>query len=243
MKKKVVSLMLVLAMTVSMTACGNKNNAADDANAVEDTEAGTESGSSEEAVAPANYEEVSAELYDKELGDFYAAYQKVDEAETVSERFALQAVAEAKLMESGVMLPLQGKGGNWAISRVAPKTFDYTMWGNDNERYHNALVTTELIKASDISTMRAKWAELKGTGEYEDWARSYLEEQGYTINDTYNYGAYTQDPTTWDVLTSSSSVDSEVLVNCYDGLLEYDCEGTSQPALAESYDVSDDGLT
>ena len=36
MKKKVVSLMLVLAMTVSMTACGNKNNAADDANAVED---------------------------------------------------------------------------------------------------------------------------------------------------------------------------------------------------------------
>ena len=243
MKKKVVSLMLVLAMTVSMTACGNKNNAADDANAVEDTEAGTESGSSEEAAAPANYEEVSAELYDKELGDFYAAYQKVDEAETVSERFALQAVAEAKLMESGVMLPLQGKGGNWAISRVAPKTFDYTMWGNDNERYHNALVTTELIKASDISTMRAKWAELKGTGEYEDWARSYLEEQGYTIKDTYNYGAYTQDPTTWDVLTSSDSVDSEVLVNCYDGLLEYDCEGTSQPALAESYDVSDDGLT
>ena len=81
MKKKVVSLMLVLAMTVSMTACGNKNNAADDANAVEDTEAGTESGSSEEAVAPANYEEVSAELYDKELGDFWAAYQKADEAE------------------------------------------------------------------------------------------------------------------------------------------------------------------
>ena len=55
MKKKVVSLMLVLAMTVSMTACGNKNNAADDANAVEDTEAGTESGSSEEAVAPAKH--------------------------------------------------------------------------------------------------------------------------------------------------------------------------------------------
>ena len=109
MKKKVVSLMLVLAMTVSMTACGNKTNAADDANAVEDPEAGTESGSSEEAVAPANYEEVSAELYDKELGDFWAAYQKADEAETVSEKFALEAIAEAKLMESGVMLPLQSK--------------------------------------------------------------------------------------------------------------------------------------
>lgn len=243
MKKKLVSLMLVLAMTVSMTACGNKNNAADDANAVEDTEAGTESGSSEEAVAPANYEEVSAELYDKELGDFYAAYQKVDEAETVSERFALQAVAEAKLMESGVMLPLQGKGGNYAISRVAPYTFDYTLWGNDEARYHNALVATELIKASDISTMKAKWIELKGTGEYEDWARSYLEEQGYTIKDTYNYGAFTQDPTTWDILATSQAGDSEAIVNTYDGLMEYDGEGTLQPALAENYEVSDDGLT
>ena len=68
MKKKVVSLMLVLAMTVSMTACGNKNNAADDANAVEDTEAGTESGSSEEAVAPANYEEASCYFAERFAG-------------------------------------------------------------------------------------------------------------------------------------------------------------------------------
>ena len=243
MKKKVVSLMLVLAMTVSMTACGNKNNAADDANAVEDTEAGTESGSSEEAVAPANYEEVSAELYDKELGDFWAAYQKADEAETVSEKFALEAIAEAKLMESGVMLPLQSKGGNYSISRVAPYTFDYTLWGNDMDRYHNAVVTTELIKASDVSTMRAKWAELKGTGEYEAWAKSYLEEQGYTLKDTYNYQLYTQDPTTWDILATSQAVDAEAIVNTYDGLMEYDGEGTLQPALAESYEVSDDGLT
>lgn len=240
MKKKVVSLMLVLAMTVSMTACGNKNNAS---NSVDDTEASTEAGSSAEAVAPENYDEVSAELYSKVLGEFYAAYQKVDEAETVSERFALQAIAEAKLMESGVMLPLQARGGNWAISRVAPKTINYALWGSDDARFHNALVTTELIKASDASTMKAKWDELKGTGKYEDWARSYLEEQGYTIKDTYNYGAYTQDPNTWDILSSSQTVDNEAIVNTYDGLMEYDGEGTLQPALAESYEVSDDGLT
>ena len=248
MKKKVVSLMLVLAMTASMTACGgNKANSADtDADSVANTEevGGTEeAGAGEEAAMPANYEETSAELYDAELGDFWAAYQKADEAQTVSERFALQAIAEAKLMESAVMLPLQSKGGNYAITRVAPYTIDYTLWGNDMERFHNALVTTDLIKASDISTMRAKWAELKGTGEYEDWARSYLESQGYTIKDTYNYNLYNQDPTTWDVLSTSQSVDNEVLVNTYDGLMEYDGEGTLQPALAESYEVSDDGLT
>lgn len=127
-------------------------------------------------------------------------------------------------MESGVMLPLQSKGGNYSISRVAPYTFDYTLWGNDMDRYHNAVVTTELIKASDVSTMRAKWAELKGTGEYEAWAKSYLEEQGYTLKDTYNYQLYTQDPTTWDILATSQSVDAEAIVNTYDGLMEYDGE-------------------
>ena len=43
--KKIGAAILAACMVVSMTACGNKNNAADDANAVEDTEAGTESGS------------------------------------------------------------------------------------------------------------------------------------------------------------------------------------------------------
>ena len=76
-------------------------------------------------------------------------------------------------------------------------------------RYHNALVTTELIKASDISTMRAKWAELKGTGEYEDMGKILL--RGTGLHDQRHLQLselYTQDPTTWDVLTSSDSVDS-----------------------------------
>ncbi len=248
MKKKVVSLMLVLAMTTGMTACGGSSASdEDDSYSIDSTEAGTEvsdaDGTGDESGAPADYEEVSAALYDETLGDFWTAYQKASEASTVSERYALQAIAEAKLMESGVILPIQSKGGNYAITRVAPYTIDYTLWGNDMSRFHNALVTTELIKASDVSTMRAKWAELKGTGEYEDWARSYLEEQGYTIKDTYNYNLYTQDPTTWDILATSQAVDSEALVNTYDGLMEYDGEGTLQPALAESYEVSDDGLT
>ena len=239
MKKKAVSLLLVLAMTVSMTACGGNSDTNTESNTVESTETGTESGSA----AAGNYDEVSAEIYQAQLGEFYDAYMKADKAATVSERFALQAIAEAKLMESAVLLPIESKGGNYAITKVAPYTIDYALWGNDQNRFHSALVTTELIKASDISTMRAKWNELKGTGEYLGWARTYLEEQGYTIKDTYNYNLYNQDPTTWDGLATSQSVDSEAIVNTYDGLMEYDCEGTLQPALAESYDVSEDGLT
>ena len=42
-----------------------------------------------------------------------------------------------------------------------------------------------------------------------------LEEQGYTLKDTYNYQLYTQDPTTWDILATSQSVDAEAIVNTY----------------------------
>ncbi len=237
MKKKVVSAMLIVAMSASLVGCG-KGSADANTSSNAQTEEGTESAGASDA----NYDATSSEIYDAQLGDFYEAYQKVDDASSVSERYALEAVAEAKLLESGVMLPTTTRGGLYAISRVAPRTVDYTLWGNDYERFHQALVATDYIKAADRAEMKAKWAELKGTGTYEEWAKSYLQEKGYTLKDTYNY-VYPSDPVTWDVLATSLSADSEAIINTYDGLMEYDCEGTLQPALAESYEVSDDGLT
>ena len=237
MKKKVVSAMLIVAMSASLVGCG-KGSADANTSSNAQTEEGTESAGASDA----NYDATSSEVYDAQLGDFYEAYQKVDDASSVSEKYALEAVAEAKLLESGVMLPTRTRGGMYAISRVAPRTVDYTLWGNDYQRFHQALVATDYIKAADRAEMKAKWAELKGTGTYEDWAKSYLQEKGYTLKETYNY-VYPSDPVTWDVLATSLSADSEAIINTYDGLMEYDCEGTLQPALAESYEVSDDGLT
>lgn len=56
---------------------------------------------------------------------------------------------------------------------------------------------------------------------------------------------YASDPVTWDGLATSraKAADTDAIINTYDGLMEYDVEGTLQPALAESYEVSDDGLT
>ena len=233
MKKKIVSLILVLAMSTSMLACGNSKSSSDSSTDAAGTETGSDS---------ASYDEQSSAIYDEQLGDFYDAYQTAQEADTVSEKYALDAVAEAKLLESCVMLPLSTQGGLYAISRMAPYTIGYSMWGNDDRRYHQAILTTDLIKAEDRAEMKEKWKELKGTGTYEDWAKSYLQEKGYTLKDTYNY-VYMSDPVTWDILATSQSNDSDAIVNTYDGLMEYDCEGTLQPALAESYEVSDDGLT
>ena len=151
------------------------------------------------------------------------------------------AIAEAKLLESAVLLPLSSKGGNYAISRVAPYTSSTVLWGNDMERYHSVIVATELIKASDRDEMKAKYAELKGTGTYREWVVGFLKDKGYEIKDTYTM-TYPSDPQTWDVLATSRSADSEAIINTYDGLMEYDEENVLQPALAESYTVSEDGL-
>ena len=251
---KIFCLFLALALSVGLVACNN--DPADD-NSVD---TGVSTDSSDETSTDAStdvdesvpfedyalltdedYDALSTSLYNAILGDFAKAYAAAKEAKTVSERYALMAIAEAKLMESAVMLPTTSQGGNYAISRVAPYTVNYTLWGNDNYRYHQALVCTEPVSTAHRNEMKAKWNEVKGSGEYEAWAKQFLADKGYTIKDTYSLG-YSSDPQTWDVLATSRAADSEAIVNTYDGLYEYDPEGVLQPALAESYTVSEDGL-
>ena len=227
-KTRLLALLLVLVMAFSLlVSCGDKEEVVN----YDDPYA-----------QYTDYDVKSQKIYDDILGDFYTAYEAAKKETNVSKRYALMAIAEAKLMEAAVMLPIYSNGGNYAISRVAPYTVPFALWGNDSYRYHNALVATDPIKSTDRDTMKAKWAELKGDEiAYADWAETYLTEQGYTLKDEYKL-IYTSDPSNWDVLATSKAVDSEALVNTYDGLVEYDEEGNLKPALAESWTVSDDGL-
>ena len=71
--------------------------------------------------ATQEYTDASSAIYDAVLGDFYAEYTKAkEEAKTTSERYALMALAEAKLLESAVMLPNTASGGNYAIAELLP---------------------------------------------------------------------------------------------------------------------------
>jgi len=226
--KKLVALILAAMTLLTLVACGPKIEGAgsfvDPYGTIE------------------NYDEKSGKIYNDVLGDFLTAYNAAKEAKTVSERFALMAIAEAKLLESGVMLPSTANGGNYAISRVAPYTATSALWGNDSYRYHNVIIATEPITAEHRTEMKAKWAEFKGTGTYEEWVKTYLTDKGYTLKDTYTLG-YSSDPQNWDVLATSKAADSEAIVNTYDGLYEYDSENVLKPALATSYEkkVNDDG--
>lgn len=236
MKKRIVSLFLVLTLGLGLCACGSKTSD------VDESQTPATEGAEVTDTGDMDYDALSAKIYNEVLGEFYETYQGAKEASSVSERFALMAVAEAKLLESGVLLPTYTAGGNYAISRVAPYTIDYALWGTDYERYHQALVCTEFIEAEHSSEMKAKWNELRGTGTYEEWAKSYLKEKGYTLKDEYSL-IYTSNPTTWDIFATYLASDSSAIVNTYDGLYEYDVEGYIQPALATSYDVSEDGCT
>lgn len=253
--KKTLSLLLVVVMVVSLFAgCGSNSNedettTAASSSSTDETTAASEStddSSSTDEFDYAAYYETSSEVYDENLGEYYEALTAAKEAETISERYALMAIAEAKLLESGTFLPIQSGGGNYALGRTVPYTCSTVMWGNDYERYHDIIVTTELLKATDRTTIKEKYAEMKSAGnsadEYMEWVVEYLAEAGYETKDSYTF-AYSSDPTTWDVLATSKSVDSEAIINTYDGLLEYDQMNELQPALAESYEVSDDGLT
>lgn len=252
--KKVMSLVLTSAMTLSLAACGG--NPAP----VESSSAGSEQSSVVESstdiqtpdtaktvadeLAEMDYDAASSYLFERNLGDFYSIYEAAkEEKENLSLRYAKMAIAEAKLMEDAAMLPLQTRGGNYAISRVAPRSGSSVLWGNDADRFHSLIVTTEPLTKEVNQEMKQKWTELVGTGTYQEWAKNYLVEKGYTLKDTYTYGAYTSDAATWDVLATSKQADSEKIIHTYDGLMEYDCENVLQPALAESYEVSADGLT
>ena len=234
MNRKVLSILLVLAMMIAAVATF--------ASCTDPVEPGT---TPVEYVDPykdiTDKDELSAAIYEDVLGDFIKAYEAAKAETNESKKWAMMAIAEAKLMESGVMMPTSSNGGNYAITRVAPNTATSTLWGNDSYRYHDVIVATEFITAAHRSEMKAAWAEKRGTGEYEAWVKTFLADKGYTTKDTYNI-AYNSDPQNWDVLATSRAADSEALVNTYDGLYEYDMENRLMPALAESYTVSDDGL-
>ena len=186
--------------------------------------------------------ERSQAIYKDVLGEFNTAYAKAKEAKNVSERYALMAIAEAKMLAAGIFLPTTSQGGNYAMTKVAPYTNTPTLFGNDEYRFHDRIVTTDPIKATDIAAMKAKWAECTNSAEYEAFVKSYLAEQGYTIKNTATF-YFDADPQSWDVLATSMAADSEILVNTYDGLIEYDMKKNYQGALAESWEVSEDGKT
>lgn len=228
MKKKALSLLLAFAMVVSMTACGGD---------------GKKKALDWSAVNAMDHDASSDALYEYNLGDFNEYYQEAKKEVTdLDKRMALMAISEAKLLESGVLQPAQARGGNYAISRVVPRSISTVLWGLDEDKWHTALVANELIKTEDRNELISIWSKAESAKAWNDSAKAFLQGKGYTLNDTYNF-ATGYELVTWDVIATSQTSDSYFIACTYTGLMEYDALNQQQPALAESYEVSDDGLT
>lgn len=260
--QKLLASLLAASMVLGLTACGGKEPSVETAtNAneevsetndaeVSEPEAGTDEGEETgyagpdwEAIDAMDYDDRSDALYDYNLGEFNEYYQAAKEEVTdLDHRTALMAVAEAKLLESGVFQPVQSNGGNYAMTRLVPRTGTTTTWGLDEYKWYTYLVADELLRSEDRTELVSIWGQSATADEWIASAKAFLDEKGYTLQDTYNYEISYQ-LVTWDVIATSMTSDSYFISCTYSGLLEYDVMNQQQPALAESYEVSADGLT
>ena len=225
--RKALALALSLIMVLGLAACGSGG---------EDTPVATTAPSAQAEGGILTDEEA---IYMNAMSDFYDAYMAAFEAETVSERWALMAIAEAKFLESGVATPMYTAGGCYAMSRVPFRASGYASWLGDRVYYDQMVITNEIITTEDYEYLVDMWYELTGTGTYTQSAVDYLTEQGYTFTDTATT-TFDRVGTTWDFLSDGDFHDDASFI---DYLYQYNSEGELVPHLATDYDVSDDGLT
>lgn len=251
--KKTLAMLLAVVMVLSVFAgCGKKDTTpsttapaevATTAPAAEAPEADVYVGPDWEAIDAMDYDSASDAIYEWNLGEFNEYYQAAKQEVTdLDLRMAQMAMAEAKLMESGVFIPVVGNGGSFAMTRVVPRTLTTTSWGLDEYKWYTYLVTEELITAADRETLIGLWSEAEDADAWFEAAKAFLADNGYTLSDTYDYET-SYELETWDVIGTSYQSDSYFIACTYSPLLEYDAKNVQQPALAESYEVSDDGLT
>ena len=252
MKKftKLMAMLLVLTMMLSLVACAGNEKPADTTAPATTEPAPTEevtepvdvyTGPDWEAISAMDYDEASDALYEYNLGEFNTYYQDAkSEVIDLDLRLAKMAIAEAKLMESGVFMPVYGNGGAYAMNRAVPRSATTTSWGLDEYRFYTTLVTNELIKSTDRDALTALWGESEDADAWFAAAKAYLADKGYTLTDTWNFFT-SYEIATWDCIASSYTSDAYFIAPTYSPLLEYDAKDVQQPALAESVDVSDDG--
>ncbi|MCR4912033.1 MAG: hypothetical protein K5925_05935 [Bacilli bacterium] len=193
--------------------------------------------------------EKDADVYARHLKGFEDLAFAAKEIKDDDQRFVAYAKAEAALLDSAVMNPTTTQGGNYALTRVAPRTIPYSMWGNDEDRIGQMVVVNapnQFITLEQRNEMIELWKEARAGGDAYDPA-AYLQGKGYTLATEYKT-TFSTAPETIDVLNTSSQADTELLVNLIDGLVQYNNLGELHGNLAVEknglpYELSEDGLT
>ncbi len=251
MKKVLVILLVALTVFTAFVSCSKKSADATQAAATTTTStaatttaaaATTSTATTTAAASSVTYVRGDDEaIYEEVLGDYEALSAAAAAEPNDDARFVLYAQAEAYLLDSAVMIPTTTQGGAYTISRVAYRTIPYVNWGNDDDRWYSMIISDEFISKEERAEMIEMWnAAVKGEGTYD--AAAYLKSKGHTIVTDYRT-TFSTAPVTLDTLNTSSQSDTEILVNTTDNLVQYNNLGQMVPSMAESWSVSDDGLT
>ena len=248
MKRRKFELMTALAtLTLIVSGCGGTSTS---------SSSSSSSVSSVSTLTPAELKaiELAKEraIFDGVLPGFNALVDAATATLETTERYVKYATAEAMLLDSAVINPTTTQGGNFAVTRIIPKTVPYTLFGTDNEKLKRLQVidhgTTSapgaVLKASEVAAFRTRWAEdrarVLATPAVDPVGNADLISSfGYTLDDEFKT-VYSADMTTYDYLATHHATNSEVLVNLVDGLIEFDVYGRLVGALAESWDVNED---
>ena len=240
---KGLSLLLVVVMVVAAIASCQPGNPETTTNSTETQATPAEYTGYVSKLVDGKYAPADDEaIYNGALGEFETLRQAASKETDPDKRFVLYAKAEAALLDSAVMLPTTTQGGAYAITRIAPRTIPYVQWGNDDDRLHSLVVISDsFITPAERNELLDQWKKaMNGEGTYDPAA--YLTSKGHTLQKTYTT-TFTTPPATLDWLNTSKQVDTELTVNCVDGLVEYNNLNQMLPALAESWEISEDGLT
>ena len=268
--KRILALLLVAVMVLCLTACGGNKTTTPTAapstpaptaapatpapTAAPATPAPTEEPEPEPTPNPympeysfdngGKYERQDDEdVYEWALGEYAELLADAEsEDNTVDERFVKMAKAEAVLLDSAVMIPNTTQNGAYTISRVAPRTVPYVQWGNDDDRWFGIVASNDdFLTPAERDVFWDAWNKaVAGEGEYDP--KAIMESLGHSIKTDYTV-TFATPPETIDWLNTSYQSDTEITVQTVDGLVQYDNLNRMQPALAESWDISDDGIT
>ena len=267
-KSRILCLVLALVMCLSLVACGGNNDdtSGNDGTNPPDTGNDTSTDTSTEPQGPqppeddgtlmadvqhqsdfdqTTYDAQSDEIYDEVMGEFLSYYDEALAEVDPNVRIGKMAVAEAKMLEAGIFIPMQNNTSGYGISKIVPHSIPSISWGADGEYrgYKNALIINERpLTPAERTELTTLWSSLIGTGTWYEEAKKWVADHGFTLADSWNT-SYTSEPETWDNLASAQATTGEPLSFTWEGLLAYDAENIQHPALAESYEVSDDGLT
>lgn len=247
--KRIIALAIAMAMILATVACSNGgdaqtamgNGTKDSPTTETNTTTTPENKDTVEEGLVFTVYDTDEEIYMANLGEFYNAFvEATTGAENVSERYALLAVAEAKMLQTGVATPMYGGTAGYNMSRIVYMSGGYAGWRGGMADLSQYVITNEIITAEDYNALKKLRTQLVGTGTYMDEAIKYLAEKGYSFRDTYT-STFVDNPTTWDIFAASTSNDTGIISPTLDYLYAYDAEGVLQPRLAESCEISADG--